>query len=74
MACWRGIAAPVLWINGIESTLRMQLTGVPDYEDRLKNIKDLELVDLADAGHMLHHDQPAKVAALIERFLATTTI
>jgi pimeloyl-ACP methyl ester carboxylesterase len=22
-----------------------------------------------DAGHMLHHDQPAQVAQLIERFL-----
>jgi pimeloyl-ACP methyl ester carboxylesterase len=24
---------------------------------------------VADAGHMLHHDQPAEVASLIEQFL-----
>ncbi len=25
---------------------------------------------MADAGHMLHHDQPRALAQLIERFLA----
>jgi pimeloyl-ACP methyl ester carboxylesterase len=28
------------------------------------------LVTIADAGHMLHHDQPQAVAAAIERFLS----
>jgi pimeloyl-ACP methyl ester carboxylesterase len=27
------------------------------------------LATIADAGHMLHHDQPAAVAAAIEPFL-----
>jgi pimeloyl-ACP methyl ester carboxylesterase len=25
---------------------------------------------MADAGHMLHHDQPAELARLVETFLA----
>ena len=28
------------------------------------------LVTIADAGHMLHHDQPAAVAAAMEAFVA----
>jgi pimeloyl-ACP methyl ester carboxylesterase len=28
------------------------------------------LATVADAGHMLHHDQPARVASVIEPFLA----
>ena len=31
------------------------------------------LVTIADAGHMLHHDQPAAVAAQIEPFLRRLT-
>jgi pimeloyl-ACP methyl ester carboxylesterase len=30
---------------------------------------NLKLITVADAGHMLHHDQPAAVAAAIEAFL-----
>ena len=69
MACWRNITAPVLWLNGQESALRKSLTSVPDYAERLTNIKNLKLIDIDAAGHMLHHDQPKKVAQLIEDFL-----
>ncbi len=69
MSCWRNIAAPVLWLNGEESSLRKNLTNLPDYAERLSNIKHLRLVDIEAAGHMLHHDQPEKVAQLIEDFL-----
>jgi pimeloyl-ACP methyl ester carboxylesterase len=27
-------------------------------------------IDIEDCGHMMHHDQPERVAALIEEFLA----
>ena len=69
MACWRNITAPVLWLDGQESALRKQLTNVPDYAERLTNIKNLRLVDIEGAGHMLHHDQPEQVAQLMEEFL-----
>jgi Predicted hydrolases or acyltransferases (alpha/beta hydrolase superfamily) len=36
---------------------------------RLSNIRNGKLVTIDDAGHMLHHDQPAAVAAAIEPFL-----
>jgi pimeloyl-ACP methyl ester carboxylesterase len=37
---------------------------------RFAHIPHGRLVTIADAGHMLHHDQPAAVAAAIEAFLA----
>jgi pimeloyl-ACP methyl ester carboxylesterase len=41
-----------------------------DFQERLKSVPDARLARVEDAGHMLHHDQPARVAALIEDFLA----
>ena len=31
--------------------------------------RDLRYVTIPDAGHMLHHDQPERVARVIEEFL-----
>ncbi|RYF64827.1 MAG: alpha/beta hydrolase [Comamonadaceae bacterium] len=39
-------------------------------KEGLDQLRDLRLGHVADAGHMLHHDQPAQVAQLIEAFLA----
>ena len=70
MSCWRNITAPVLWLNGEESVLRENLTNLPNYAERLGNIKNLKLINIEAAGHMLHHDQPERIAELIETFLA----
>jgi pimeloyl-ACP methyl ester carboxylesterase len=67
LACWRRIAAPVLWVQGKESATLRQL-GIDDLEDRIGHIPRVQRVDLGDAGHMLHHDQPERVASLIEDF------
>ena len=37
-------------------------------------IGECELVTVTDAGHMLHHDQPGRIAAVIEPFLANGVI
>jgi len=36
----------------------------------MARVPGASLVAIADAGHMLHHDQPQAVAAAIERFLS----
>jgi pimeloyl-ACP methyl ester carboxylesterase len=79
-AVWRNIAAPVLWVAATDSHIPRWLDGHPEGEigtdgldgvrRRLAHIRDGRLQTVADAGHMLHHDQPAAVAALIESFLA----
>jgi len=69
-ACWERVAAPVLWVDAAESETmkRMKLTPA-DIAERRSAFKDLRFHTVADAGHMLHHDQPEQVAKLIEGFL-----
>lgn len=72
MACWRGVAAPVLWVTGAASNvLQNVFAGQEDeYRARIACFRDLHEVVVADSGHNLHHDQPGEVARLIEDFLA----
>ncbi len=69
-ACWQQVAAPVLWVDAAASdTLqRMGLTQA-DHAERRAAFRNLQYATVADAGHMLHHDQPEGVARLIEDFL-----
>jgi len=41
-----------------------------EYHERIKAVPNLEIARIEDAGHMMHHDQPEVLAALIERFIA----
>ncbi len=73
MACWQRIAAPTLWVEGSDDQLaRFWGSRYPreDFEARLAQVPRLERSVLPDAGHMLHHDQPAALAARLELFLA----
>lgn len=68
-ACWRQVAAPVLWVEGAESgTIRRMKLDLAQVAERRAAFRDLRHAIVPDAGHMLHHDQPAAVAALIEEF------
>ena len=68
-ACWARITAPTLLVLGAQSEFRAALgsEGLEPYCRRV--FPTAEVVTLADAGHMMHHDQPEAVAALIEGFL-----
>jgi pimeloyl-ACP methyl ester carboxylesterase len=68
VAVWREITAPVLLAWCDESAPRRAAFHTPEYRDRLAAIRRLREVRIAGAGHMLHHDQPAEVARLIEAF------
>lgn len=69
-ACWRAITAPCLWVQGAETETprHLRLSGA-DVEARLACFPNLRRVTLPDAGHMLHHDQPERLAAVVEEFL-----
>ena len=69
-ACWERVAAPVLWVDAAESetVTRMKLSAA-ELAERRGAFKNLQHHTVADAGHMLHHDQPEQVARLIEAFL-----
>jgi len=69
-ACWERVTAPVLWVDAAESetVTRMRLTPA-DLAERRAAFRNLTYRTVANAGHMLHHDQPEEVARLIEAFL-----
>src|SRR5436190_28301 len=63
--------APVLWVEGAESgTARRMKLAPEELAQRRAAFRDVRHATVPDAGHMLHHDQPQAVAALIEEFLA----
>ena len=73
MAVWRKVTAKVLHVEAAASPTLAQIAGdIPlgEFKARFQAFADWreEIVD--DAGHMVHHDQPARVAALIEAFCA----
>jgi pimeloyl-ACP methyl ester carboxylesterase len=70
-ACWREVRAPVLWVDADQSdTLARLKLDSAQHAERRAAFANLRHVTVRDAGHMLHHDQPQAVAALIEEFLA----
>jgi pimeloyl-ACP methyl ester carboxylesterase len=69
-ACWRAVTAPVLWVQGAETDTPRQLGLTPaDLAERKACFRHLAECVIPDAGHMLHHDQPERLAAAIEGFL-----
>ncbi|MFB9244107.1 alpha/beta hydrolase [Massilia antarctica] len=73
MACWSAISAPVLWVEA-EDTTMWQWMGPREearieVDRRLGHLKTVSTRMMADAGHMLHHDQPEALAAMVEAFL-----
>ena len=70
-ACWRNVAAPVLWVEGAATTTPDMLKLSPnDLGERKACFRRLTERIIPDAGHMLHHDQPERLAEVIEEFLA----
>jgi len=70
--CWRATQARVLWIDGAQSGLWARMAGDPmDFEARMGAYSDLQIEHVAEAGHNVHHDQPERLAALIEAFATT---
>lgn len=77
---WAAITAPILAISGAEawdtwwtrnrgpSRDRVKMTD-EEFGQRLATFADIEHIELAEAGHMVHFDQPAKVSELVDRFL-----
>ncbi len=78
-AVWRRIKARTLWVAAADSHIPAWLDRHPEGEAgtdslagvrrRMTNVPGASLVTIADAGHMLHHDQPQAVAQAIEAFV-----
>jgi pimeloyl-ACP methyl ester carboxylesterase len=72
LACWQQISAPVLWVEDDTDVWRWmgpKEQARVEIDRRIGHIPNVRQASIADAGHMLHHDQPEALAALIETFL-----
>jgi len=69
-ACWRRVTAPVLWVSGAETKmLEVMKLSASELAGRKACLRNLSERVIPDAGHMLHHDQPERLAEIIEGFL-----
>lgn len=69
LACWHCITAPVMWVTGTESkTYGWRSDNAAQLAERKAAFKDFHETVLERCGHMMHHDQPDKLAAVIEQF------
>jgi len=69
IACWRRVTAPVLLVSGQQSNIPARMKDTPEQlAERKGAFRDRREVELDDCGHMMHHDQPQRLARIIEDF------
>lgn len=70
LACWRRITAPVLLVSGRLSDIPGRMKDTPgQLAERKSAFRNRREVEIENAGHMMHHDQPERLAPLVEKFL-----
>ncbi|CAB3747487.1 alpha/beta fold hydrolase [Paraburkholderia humisilvae] len=73
MAVWAQVHAKVLHVEAAGSPTLASLAGdipLDEFKARFRAFPDWREKIVDDAGHMIHHDQPEQIAALIEAFCA----
>jgi pimeloyl-ACP methyl ester carboxylesterase len=71
IACWQRITAPVLLVTGKESNIPGRMKDTPEQlAERKGAFRNRREIEIDDCGHMMHHDQPERLARIIEEFLA----
>jgi pimeloyl-ACP methyl ester carboxylesterase len=71
MVVWRKVSAKVLHVEAANSPTLAALAGeipLDEFKARFQAFPDWREKIIEGAGHMVHHDQPEQVAALIEDF------
>jgi pimeloyl-ACP methyl ester carboxylesterase len=70
IACWRNVTAPVLWVSARESdTWQWHRDDPAQLAERKRAFRNFSEATLPDCGHMMHLDQPQRLARVIEDFL-----
>jgi pimeloyl-ACP methyl ester carboxylesterase len=70
---YRRITMPLLAVEAEDDAMWTWWKGSftrTQYHERLQLVPNHRIAVVNDAGHMLHHDQPEQLAALLEPFLA----
>ena len=74
LALYRNISAPTLMVEadaGSLTTSWQKRYPQAEFEERIAHVPNLSRATIANAGHMLHHDQPEELARLVVNFLGT---
>ncbi|MCV0440272.1 MAG: alpha/beta hydrolase [Hydrogenophaga sp.] len=69
---YRQISAPVLSVTASDDSLGLWWKGkftLAQFQERIQAVPQLRSAVVRDAGHMMHHDQPAELAQLMDEFL-----
>jgi pimeloyl-ACP methyl ester carboxylesterase len=73
LATWQAITAPLLWVEGANTDMTKwwgDRYPRAEFESRLAVVNGVTRVMLEDCGHMLHHDQPERLAQALLGFLS----
>jgi pimeloyl-ACP methyl ester carboxylesterase len=73
LECWKQITAPLLWVEGDRTDVKAWWGThytKEEFHERLSVVKKVRKATLSPSGHMLHHDQPQALAALLSDFLS----
>ena len=73
LALYAAIQAPTLMVDASDDSLAGWWGGRftrAEFHQRLNAVANVRREVIQDAGHMLHHDQPQALAALVEAFLS----
>lgn len=70
---WNKVEAEVLWVLAKNSWVYEDFfihrkNGIEDYKNRMQQFKKINEILVENSSHMLHYDQPEKVAELIQNF------
>ncbi|MEY4266154.1 MAG: hypothetical protein RIS90_689 [Pseudomonadota bacterium] len=67
------ITMPTLMVEAADERFETWWKGrytLAEHHERMRAIPQVQIVRIEEAGHMMHHDQPERLAALIEGFIA----
>ena len=73
LALWQQIGAPLLWAEGAQTDVAKYWGDRyprSEFDTRLSVVRRVTHAVLDDCGHMLHHDQPQRLAEHLLRFLS----
>jgi len=68
--CWTNVLAPQLLLCGAESAHAGNVLGADGLARLRQLMPKLSIESIAEAGHLLLHEQPQRVAGVITRFVA----
>jgi pimeloyl-ACP methyl ester carboxylesterase len=72
LGLYQQITAPTLAVEATDNEMGKWWAGkytLAEYHERLKSVPHCKIEVVANAGHMIHHDQPEALAQMIEAFL-----